>query len=129
VQAGIKLNPPLFEFFLKNDELHDPMVNRYHALAFGWATEEQLDQMRELTLKINKILADLLAKGNMVLVDAKFEFGMDSKGVMTLGDEISPDSCRIWDVKSHEPLDKDRFRKDMGGVVEAYKQIAERLGL
>lgn len=129
VESGLKLEPPLFELFLKNDELHDPMINENHALSFGWATQSELDQMKALTLKINKALSDMFAKVKLLLVDAKFEFGVDADGKMYLGDEISPDSCRIWDVDTHEILDKDRFRKDMGNVIASYQQIAKRLGI
>ncbi len=126
IEERMELDPPLWELFLKNDELHDPIVNQFHALNFGWATQAQLDEMHALTLKINSVLRELFAKGGMILVDAKFEFGM-ADGKMYLGDEISPDSCRIWDEETLEPLDKDRFRKDLGGVVDAYQQIAKRL--
>lgn len=128
IESGKKLNPPLYELFLKNDELHDPMVNENHALSFGWATQPQLDRMRELSLKIHKTLTDVFAKVGLILVDAKYEFGMYNNAVY-LGDEISPDSCRIWDAETHEPLDKDRFRKDLGKVVESYEIIAQRLGI
>ncbi len=128
IKAGLKFDPPLYELFLKNDELHDPLINQYHAICFGWATREQLDRMYELTLKINKVLTDLFAAGNLLMVDAKYEFGLLGDEVC-LGDEISPDSCRIWDVKTHETLDKDRFRKDLGGVVAAYQEVARRLGI
>ncbi|MCH9644555.1 MAG: phosphoribosylaminoimidazolesuccinocarboxamide synthase [Gammaproteobacteria bacterium] len=128
VEENLELKPPLFEFFLKNDELHDPLVNDNHAISFGWATEPQLTEMRKLTLKINEILSKLFADAGMILVDAKYEFGVDQAGNICLGDEISPDSCRIWDAKTRETLDKDRFRKDMGKVVESYQIIAERIG-
>lgn len=129
VSPNMELTPPLHELFLKNDELHDPMVNDNHALSFGWATQEQLDQMRSLSLQINEVLAALFQAAGMMFVDGKYEFGVDAKGVVRLGDEISPDSCRIWDASSKESLDKDRFRKDMGGVVEHYELIAKQLGV
>ncbi|MCB1827263.1 MAG: phosphoribosylaminoimidazolesuccinocarboxamide synthase, partial [Coxiellaceae bacterium] len=125
--SGMKLNPPLHELFLKNDELHDPLVNENHAISFGWATKDQIDEMRQMTFKINEVLADVFDKAGMVLVDAKYEFGIGSDGKMYLGDEVSPDSCRIWDKVTHEPLDKDRFRQDLGNVVGSYKHIAELL--
>ena len=128
IESKLPLSPPLYELFLKNDELHDPMINDNHAISFGWATREQLDQMRVLTLKINEVLSSLLADAGLQLVDAKFEFGI-SNGTLYLGDEISPDSCRIWDMKTQKPLDKDRFRQEMGGVVAAYQEIAYRLGI
>lgn len=129
IQSGLELEQPLFELFLKNDELHDPMVNREHVLAFGWATTEQLERMHELTLNINQLLKGLLAEAGLILVDSKYEFGVASDGTIMLGDEISPDSCRIWDAKTRTILDKDRFRQDMGNVIESYKEIAERLNI
>lgn len=129
VTSGMQLDPPLYELFLKNDELHDPMINDNHAISFGWATQDQLDKMCELTFKINEVLSDLFKKAGLLLVDAKYEFGVGSDGKMYLGDEISPDSCRIWDKVTHEPLDKDRFRKDLGNVVGSYQVIAEHLGI
>src|SRR3990167_2142004 len=129
IEPNTGLNPPLYETFLKNDALHDPMVNSDHALAFGWATQDELTKMREYTYKINAILKNLFAEAGMILVDSKYEFGVDHTGQFCLGDEISPDSCRIWDRETGRPLDKDRFRKDLGGVIEAYEEIAERLGV
>jgi len=129
VTSGMQLKPALYELFLKNDELHDPLVNDNHAISFGWAQQDQLDRMKELTFKINDILIDLFAKAGLLLVDAKYEFGVGSDGKIYLGDEISPDSCRIWDTVTHEPLDKDRFRKDLGNVVASYQLIAEHLGI
>ncbi len=128
IEPGRPLHPPLFELFLKNDALHDPMVTENHALNFGWATKSQLDRMKVLSLKINDVLSAVFVKAGMILVDAKYEFGVANNEVY-LGDEISPDSCRIWDSKTHETLDKDRFRKDMGRVVESYEIVAHRLGL
>ena len=126
IERGFQLNPPLYELFFKNDALHDPMINDNHALSFGWATQDQLDCIKELTFKINNVLFALFSNANLILVDAKYEFGI-SDGAVFLGDEISPDSCRIWDSKTKEPLDKDRFRKNMGRVVESYEEIAYRL--
>jgi len=129
ITSGIQLDPPLYELFLKNDELHDPLVNENHAITFGWATTKQMQRMEALTIEINKVLKALFSKVGLLLVDAKFEFGIGSDGEMYLGDEISPDSCRIWDKVTHEPLDKDRFRKDLGNVVGSYQIIAEKLGV
>ena len=112
----------------KNDDLHDPLINDNHAVAFGWATEDQLKQMHKLTSTINTILVDLFAKADLILVDAKYEFGI-YHGQVVLGDEVSPDSCRIWDRSTGESLDKDRFRQSLGRVVESYHVIAERLGV
>ena len=128
IEQGMHLTPPLYELFLKNDELHDPLINDNHALSFGWATQEQLSQMKKLTITINNILQDLFTDAGLILVDAKYEFGL-LDGQVVLGDEISPDSCRIWDKDTKKPLDKDRFRQELGGVVESYQVIAERLGI
>lgn len=127
VKSGLRLNPPLYELFLKNDVLHDPMINENHALSFGWATRVQLDRIKALSLKINKVLVFLFANANLILVDAKYEFGVSSDDEVYLGDEISPDSCRIWSAKTKESLDKDRFRKNLGRVVESYEEIARHL--
>lgn len=128
VQEGMELTPPTFELFLKNDALGDPMVNESHVQSFGWATPEQLAQMKELTFKINDILKALFAEGNMLLVDFKVEFGLH-KGEVILGDEFSPDGCRLWDKDTREKLDKDRFRQNLGNVVESYEMVGQRLGL
>lgn len=127
-QDGLKLNPPTFEFFLKNDALHDPMINEHHIVSFGWATEEAIAVMKEQTFKVNAILSKLFSDAGMILVDFKLEFGQQG-GIIYLGDEFSPDGCRIWDAETKEKLDKDRFRKGLGGVIEAYEQVAQRLGL
>ncbi|RYY03182.1 MAG: phosphoribosylaminoimidazolesuccinocarboxamide synthase [Gammaproteobacteria bacterium] len=128
VQEGLELNPPTFELFLKNDALGDPMVNESHVQSFGWATPEQLARMKELTFKINTVLKELFADGNMLLVDFKVEFGL-FKGEVILGDEFSPDGCRLWDKDTREKLDKDRFRQNLGNVVESYEIVGNRLGL
>lgn len=128
VQDGIDLNPPTFEFFLKNDALHDPMINDYHIRSFNWASDEEVAQMKELTFKVNDVLKKLFADAGLLLVDYKLEFGR-YKGQVTLGDEFSPDGCRLWDAKTREKLDKDRFRQGLGGVVEAYEEVAHRLGV
>jgi phosphoribosylaminoimidazole-succinocarboxamide synthase len=128
IQEGMELNPPTFELFLKNDALGDPMVNESHVQSFGWATPEQLARMKELTFKINDILKALFASGNMLLVDFKVEFGLH-KGEVILGDEFSPDGCRLWDKDTREKLDKDRFRQNLGNVVESYEMVGQRLGL
>ena len=128
VQEGMDLNPPTFELFLKNDALGDPMINESHVQSFGWATPEQMARMKELTYKINAVLKDLFASGNMLLVDFKVEFGLH-KGEVILGDEFSPDGCRLWDKDTREKLDKDRFRQNLGNVVESYEMVGQRLGL
>ena len=128
VQEGIDLNPPTFELFLKNDALGDPIVNESLVETFGWATPSQLARMKELTFKINAILKELFASGNMLLVDFKVEFGVFN-GDIYLGDEFSPDGCRLWDKDTREKLDKDRFRQNLGNVVESYEIVGNRLGL
>lgn len=128
VEDGMDLNPPTFEFFLKNDVLHDPMVNDYHIRTFGWASEEEAEQMKTLTFKVNEVLKKLFLDAGMLLVDYKLEFGR-FHGEVVLGDEFSPDGCRLWDKDTREKLDKDRFRQGLGGVVEAYEEVAHRLGV
>lgn len=128
VEDGIDLSPPTFEFFLKNDALHDPMINEFHIQSFAWASAEEVAYMQEQTFKVNDILSKLFADAGMILVDFKLEFGRDGNTLL-LGDEFTPDGCRIWDAETREKLDKDRFRKGLGGVVEAYEEVAGRLGL
>ena len=128
VEEGISLSPPTFEFFLKNDQLHDPMINEYHIQSFGWADSEAIAAMKVETFKVNTILSTLFSDAGMILVDFKLEFGRQGASIF-LGDEFTPDGCRIWDAETREKLDKDRFRKGLGGVVEAYEQVAQRLGL
>jgi phosphoribosylaminoimidazole-succinocarboxamide synthase len=129
VEEGKELNPPIFEFFLKNDALHDPMVNDYHILSFGWATEAQIAEMKALTFKVNNVLKALFDEAGMLLVDYKLEFGIDKNGNIVLGDEFTPDGCRLWDKETRKKMDKDRFRQGLGSVVETYIEVAERLGL
>lgn len=129
VEEGSELNPPTFEFFLKNDALHDPMINESHCLSFGWATESQISQMKVLTFKVNQVLSQLFSKGGMLLVDFKLEFGVDAQGNIVLGDEFTPDGCRLWDKETKKKLDKDRFRQGLGSVVESYIEVANRIGL
>jgi len=129
VEEGKELSPPVFEFFLKNDALHDPMVNDYHIMSFGWATEEQIARMKTLTFEVNNVLRELFDKGGMVLVDYKLEFGVDANGNIVLGDEFTPDGCRLWDKETGKKMDKDRFRQGLGSVVETYIEVAERLGV
>ena len=128
VEEGAELSPPTFELFLKNDALHDPMVNTSLCVTFGWATEQQLTEMRALTLKVNTILSDMFSKAGMVLVDYKLEFGL-ADGQILLGDEFSPDGCRIWDKETNKKMDKDRFRQGLGSVIETYEEVGKRLGI
>ena len=128
VKEGLDLNPPTFEFFLKNDELHDPMINDYHIRSFGWASEQEVASMKELTFKVNDVLKKLFSDAGLLLVDYKLEFGRFNGGVV-LGDEFTPDGCRLWDAETREKLDKDRFRQNLGNVIEAYEEVARRLGV
>ena len=128
LEEGAELNPPVFEFFLKDDDLGDPMINDSHIVTFGWATEAQIAEMKVLTLKVNDVLKALFAEGGMNLVDYKLEFGV-YEGRVVLGDEFSPDGCRLWDAKTQEKMDKDRFRQDLGNVIEAYEEVGRRIGV
>lgn len=126
LEEGTKMAMPIVELYYKNDELNDPMINHYHIKALGIATQEQIDEIEKLGLKVNAILTEYLATKNIELVDFKLEFGT-FKGKIILGDEISPDNCRFWDSETHEKLDKDRFRRDLGNVEDAYKEVLHRL--
>lgn len=128
VEDGLELTPPVFEFFLKNDALHDPMINEYHIETFGWAKSEDIRKMKELTFKVNELLKKIFADAGMILVDYKLEFGLFN-GEVYLGDEFSPDGCRLWDAETRKKLDKDRFRQGLGGVIEAYIEVAQRIGV
>ncbi|MDO6682773.1 MULTISPECIES: phosphoribosylaminoimidazolesuccinocarboxamide synthase [unclassified Oceanobacter] len=128
VDEGIELDPVTFELFLKNDALGDPMVNEYHVRSFGWAEDAHLDRMKELTFAVNKVLKTLFDDGGLILVDYKLEFGL-YKGEVVLGDEFSPDGCRLWDKATREKLDKDRFRQGLGDVVEGYEEVGRRIGI
>lgn len=128
VEEGQALNPPTFELFLKNDALHDPMINVSHCVAFGWATQEQLTEMEKLTYKVNTILSKMFDEAGMMLVDYKLEFGLFD-GRIVLGDEFSPDGCRIWDKETKKKMDKDRFRQGLGSVIETYEEVGGRLGI
>ena len=128
VEEGIKFEDPLFEFFLKDDDLGDPLINDNHITAFGWGTEEEIAIMKEITFKINHLLCALFKEVGLILVDYKVEYGR-SDGSLILGDEFTPDGCRIWDAETGESLDKDRFRKDLGDVVESYQIVAHKLGI
>ena len=119
VEEGTALKTTILEFCYKNDDLGDPMVNDYHILAMGYATEEDLNTIKTLTFKINEFLKDFFKKINVDLIDFKIEFGKTADGQIVLADEISPDTCRFWDATTHEKLDKDRFRRDLGGVEDA----------
>ena len=127
VEEGTVLKCPTLEYCYKDDELGDPMVNDYHILACGWATKEELDTISNMAFKVNAFLIDFFKKVNVEVVDFKLEFGKTADGTIVLADEISPDTCRFWDATTHEKLDKDRFRRDMGGVEDAYNEIFKRM--
>ena len=127
VEEGIVFDQPTFEFSYKNDALDDPLLNTSHALALKLATAEEIQTIRTLALKVNDLLKAYFAKRNVTLVDFKLEFGRLADGTIVLADEISPDTCRFWDSTTGEKLDKDRFRRDMGGVEEAYQEMMRRL--
>ncbi|ATA24838.1 phosphoribosylaminoimidazolesuccinocarboxamide synthase [Brenneria goodwinii] len=128
VEEGIVLNPPLFDLFLKNDAMHDPMVNESYCKTFGWVSEKNLARMKELSYKANEVLSKLFDDAGLILVDFKLEFGL-FKGEVTLGDEFSPDGSRLWDKATLNKMDKDRFRQSLGGLIEAYEEVAHRLGI
>lgn len=128
IEEGRELDPSTYELFLKNDALHDPMINESHAETFGWATPDELAQMKTLTYRVNDVLQRLFLAGDMILVDYKLEFGRYN-GRVVLGDEFSPDGCRIWDRKTRKKMDKDRFRQDLGDVIETYEEVGRRLGM
>ncbi len=125
-EEGVKLPSTIIELYYKDDELHDPMINEYHAKVLGWATDEQLQDMDAQAHKINNILKAFYDGIGIILVDFKLEFGL-YEGRVILGDEISPDTCRLWDKESLEKLDKDRFRRDLGKEEEAYQEVVQRI--
>lgn len=126
IPEGTKLAVPTLEFSYKNDDLGDPLINHYHALAMELATQEEIDEISRIAFQVNDLLIKYLEGSNIILVDFKLEFGR-YHGKIILADEISPDTCRFWDATTHEKLDKDRFRRDMGGVEDAYQEIRKRL--
>ena len=127
VEEGIVFAEPTLEFSYKNDDLGDPLLNTSHALALGLATKEEIARIQELALKVNELLKARFARVNITLVDFKLEFGRLPDGSLVLADEISPDTCRFWDSTTHEKLDKDRFRRDLGGVEDAYNEVMRRV--
>ena len=129
VLEGIELLCPILEFSYKNDELGDPFINDDYALALGLATQDEIDTIKNYTRKVNECLKKYFLSAGMKLIDFKIEFGRLPDGTIILADEISPDTCRLWDVKTNEKLDKDRFRRDLGNVEEAYNEVFRRLGL
>ena len=127
VEEGIVFEEPTIEFSYKNDELHDPLINSYHALALKLATKEEIERIKSLAFTVNRVLKEYFLSLGVKLVDFKLEFGRLADGTIVLADEISPDTCRFWDANTNEKLDKDRFRRDMGGVEESYKEMMKRL--
>ena len=127
VEEGIVFDEPTFEFSYKNDDLGDPLLNTSHALALKLATREEIALIRKYTMMVNDLLKGFMKEIGIDLVDFKLEFGKTSDGTIVLADEISPDTCRLWDEKTHEKLDKDRFRRDLGGAEEAYEEVMRRL--
>jgi len=128
IEEGRELIPPTYELFLKDDRLHDPMINESLAETFGWAGADELTVMRERTFQVNRVLRDLFREADMLLVDYKLEFGR-ADGRIVLGDEFTPDGCRIWDRATRRKMDKDRFRQDLGDVIETYEEVGRRLGI
>src|SRR5579875_2367175 len=132
IEEGTQLPRSIIEFYYKNDQLNDPMVSEEHITAFGWASPQEIDDIMALAIRVNDFLSGLFLGVGIRLVDFKMETGRLWEGEMmriVVADEISPDSCRLWDIKSNEKLDKDRFRRDLGGLVEAYTEVAKRLGI
>ena len=127
VEEGIVFKAPTIEFSYKNDDLGDPLINDYHALALGLATEDEINEIKAMAFKVNEVMKDYFDHLNVTLVDFKLEFGKTPDGKIILADEISPDTCRLWDKTTGEKLDKDRFRRDLGGVEEAYQEIMKRV--
>lgn len=127
LEEGKILKKAVFELSYKNDELNDPLINDDHALALELITEDELKQIKEQTEKINEILKEFFLKADLILVDFKIEFGRTSDGKIILADEISPDTCRLWDVETMAKLDKDRFRRDLGSVMDAYEEVLRRI--
>jgi len=126
IQEGLELDEPVLEFYYKSDELHDPMVNTYHIRAMKLASDEEMSTIENMALRVNRVLQPFLLDKGLLLVDFKLEFGRYG-GSVILADEISPDTCRFWDTKTRQKLDKDRFRRDLGGVEEAYQEVLRRL--
>lgn len=127
LEEGVKMNKTVLEFSYKDDALGDPMVNDYHIQAIGIATPEEVAKITEMAFKVNEILSKFMLSKGIILVDFKLEFGKTPDGRIILADEISPDTCRLWDANTHEKLDKDRFRRDMGKVEDAYMEVVRRL--
>lgn len=129
LEEGMDFVAPSIEFSYKCDELDDPLISEYHAISCGFSTREEVDTIKEMAFKVNDVLKEYFASIGVELIDFKLEFGKTSDGTIVLADEISPDTCRFWDIETHEKLDKDRFRRDLGGVEDAYAEMMKRTGL
>lgn len=129
LEEGMNFVCPSIEFSYKDDDLGDPLINGYHAVSCGFATQEDIDTIKKYAFKVNEVLNEYFLSIGVELIDFKLEFGKTSDGTIVLADEISPDTCRFWDSKTHEKLDKDRFRRDLGGVEDAYAEMMKRVGL
>ena len=129
LEEGMNFVCPSIEFSYKDDDLGDPLINGYHAVSCGFATQEDIDTIKKYAFKVNEVLKEYFLSIGVELIDFKLEFGKTSDGTIVLADEISPDTCRFWDSKTHEKLDKDRFRRDLGGVEDAYAEMMKRVGL
>jgi len=127
-EDGLVLENPLFEFFLKDDDLGDPLINDEHIISFGWASHEHIQEMKKQTYLVNEILSKLFLDSGLILVDFKVEYGLHKDKIL-LADEFTPDGCRLWDSETLKKMDKDRFRQGLGDVVESYHQVADRLGM
>lgn len=127
VEEGIVFDEPTIEFSYKNDDLGDPLINSYHAIALKLATKEEIELIKQMAFKVNEVMKKFFLSVGVELVDFKLEFGRTSDGTIVLADEISPDTCRFWDSKTHEKLDKDRFRRDLGNVEDAYNEMSKRI--
>lgn len=129
LEEGMDFVCPSIEFSYKDDDLGDPLINGYHAVSCGFATREEVELIKEMAFTVNDVLKEYFASIGVELIDFKLEFGKTNDGTIVLADEISPDTCRFWDINTHEKLDKDRFRRDMGGVEDAYAEMMKRVGL
>ena len=132
IAEGTKLSEPIFEFFYKSDALHDPLVNDDHIRVLGWASADEIAEMKRLTHRVNAVLKPLFGAAGMELIDYKLEFGHaldDPSGPLLLGDEFTPDGCRLWDRETQDKMDKDRFRRDLGNVIEKYREVGQRIGV
>ncbi|WP_367680251.1 phosphoribosylaminoimidazolesuccinocarboxamide synthase [Candidatus Fukatsuia anoeciicola] len=128
LKEGLEIKPALFDLFLKNDAMHDPMINESYCIAFGWASKKHIENMQKLSYQVNNILSRLFDNAGFILIDFKLEFGL-FKGNIVLGDEFSLDNCRLWDKNNLTKMDKDRFRQNLGNIIESYKEVARRIGV